>query len=93
LKTYKNKAPKAVRNLRKTHKKHENSLSKKHTQIRLFQKTKKQKTDHPASRKTVNFRPWGGIKGGVNPSLRLYILERKKKYSKPRSHRLVELLD
>ena len=72
-KTHENKVPKEVENRRKTLKKHKNTSSKTHTKIRVLKKRKKQKTDHPPTRKTANFRPWGGIKGGVNPSLRLYI--------------------
>ena len=55
LKTHKNKAPKEVDNLRKTHKTYENSSSKTHTKIRVFKKTKKTENGSPSHQKNGEF--------------------------------------
>ena len=55
LKTHENKTPKGVGNLRKTHKKYENSSSKKHTKLRVFQKTKKTENGSPSAQNHLAF--------------------------------------
>ena len=55
LKTHQNKAPKEIEELRKTHKKYENSSSKKHTKIRVCKKTKKTENGSPPEQNQLAF--------------------------------------
>ena len=55
LKTHQNKAPKEVDNLRKTNKKKGSALSKTHTTIRVFNKTKKTENGSPNDQKHLAF--------------------------------------
>ena len=54
-KTHENKVPTEVENRRKTLKTQKNTLSKTHTKIRVFQKTKKTEKGSPADQNHLVF--------------------------------------